>query len=303
MECPGEEGTHPVIIHSVATHINVNLIEVPAEFHGLKRRMVGQMPRSQLLGVVTGKVPSEVHLLGLGRRRVGRYTPEPDLCLAEDTKSDAASLPLAAGTVLAPISQRSAWIRSRRAPKSLLAVAIVGACVPPGSNAWATKPSFSVAAPHLSQPSCPTTSTSTTPAVFPPLPQRTATVPPVPPNTVPQSGITQELPGTDATQQLMPVVSALAAKVDNLTATVSALSYEFASFKNQQHIVCSGTFIVAPTPSPASGAQHGQGERAVCQHSLCDPLKKKDNAAGQCATAAAPTPRMDTPAKPVKGAI
>ncbi|MPC72308.1 hypothetical protein E2C01_066608 [Portunus trituberculatus] len=44
MECPGEGGTHPVIIHGVATHINVNLIEVPAGFHGLKRRMVGQGP-------------------------------------------------------------------------------------------------------------------------------------------------------------------------------------------------------------------------------------------------------------------
>ncbi|KAK8388551.1 hypothetical protein O3P69_020498 [Scylla paramamosain] len=80
MECPGEEGTHAVIIHGVSTHINVNLIEVPAGFHGLKRSMVRQKPRPQLLGVVTGKVPSEVHLLGLGRRRVERYTPEPDLC-------------------------------------------------------------------------------------------------------------------------------------------------------------------------------------------------------------------------------
>ncbi|MPD01154.1 hypothetical protein E2C01_096670 [Portunus trituberculatus] len=80
MECPGKEGTRPVIIHGVATHINVNLIEVPAGFHGLKKRMVGQMPRPQLLGVVTGNVPSEVHLLGLGRQRVERYTPEPDLC-------------------------------------------------------------------------------------------------------------------------------------------------------------------------------------------------------------------------------
>ncbi|XP_045123589.1 mucin-7-like [Portunus trituberculatus] len=165
---------------------------------------------------------------------------------------------------------------------------------PPQTNAWATKPSFSAAAPPLSQPSCPTTGTSTTPAVFPPLPQHTATVP--------QAGNTQELPATDATQQLMAVVSALGAKVDNLTATVSGLSTEFAAFKNQQHTVCSGTATVAPTPSLASGAQQGQGESAVCQHSLCDPPKKKDNAAGQCATAAAPTPRMDTPAKPVKGA-
>ncbi|MPD04551.1 hypothetical protein E2C01_100245 [Portunus trituberculatus] len=120
--------------------------------------------------------------------------------------------------------------------------------------------------------------------------------------TVSQVGITQELPGTDATQQLMAVVSALTAKVDNLTATVSGLSTEFAVFKNQQHTVCSETSTVAPTPFLASGAQQGQRKSAVCQHSLCDPPTKKNKAAGQCATAAAPTPRMDTPAKPVKGA-
>ncbi|XP_063875963.1 uncharacterized protein LOC135108973 [Scylla paramamosain] len=55
-------------------------MKVPAGFHGLKRRMVGQKPRPQLLGVVTGKVPSEVHLLGLRHRRAERYTPEADLC-------------------------------------------------------------------------------------------------------------------------------------------------------------------------------------------------------------------------------
>ncbi|MPC59429.1 hypothetical protein E2C01_053448 [Portunus trituberculatus] len=58
----------------------------------------------------------------------------------------------------------------------------------------------------------------------------------------------------------MAVVSMLAAKVDNLSATVSGLSNKFVSFKNQQHTVCSGTSTVAPTPSPASGAQHDQGE-------------------------------------------
>ncbi|MPD05659.1 hypothetical protein E2C01_101415 [Portunus trituberculatus] len=71
---------------------------------------------------------------------------------------------------------------------------------PPQTSAWATNPSFLTAAPHLSQPSCPTTDTSTTPAVFPPLPQCIATVPSLPPNTVPQAGNTQELPATDATQ-------------------------------------------------------------------------------------------------------
>ncbi|MPC98613.1 hypothetical protein E2C01_093987 [Portunus trituberculatus] len=63
---------------------------------------------------------------------------------------------------------------------------------------------------------------------------------------------------------------------------------------NQQHTVCSETSTVAPTPSLASGAQQGQGESAECQCSLY-PSKKKDNATGQCATAAAPTLRMDTP--------
>ncbi|MPC56155.1 hypothetical protein E2C01_050108 [Portunus trituberculatus] len=101
----------------------------------------------------------------------------------------------------------------------------------------------------------------------------------------------------------MAVESALAAKVDNLSATVSGLSNEFADFKNQQHTVCSGTYNVAPTTSPVSGAQRGQRESDVCQHSLCDPPKKKENAAGQCATAVAPSPRMNTPTKPVKGSV
>ncbi|MPC60905.1 hypothetical protein E2C01_054965 [Portunus trituberculatus] len=108
--------------------------------------------------------------------------------------------------------------------------------------------SFSTATPHLSQPSCPTTGTSATPAVFPPLQQRIATVTPVPPKTVPQPGVTQKLPATDSTQQVMVVVSALAAKVDSLSATVSGLSNEFATFKNQQHTVGSGTSPAAPTP-------------------------------------------------------
>ncbi|MPC84357.1 hypothetical protein E2C01_079095 [Portunus trituberculatus] len=77
----------------------------------------------------------------------------------------------------------------------------------------------------------------------------------------------------------MAVVSVLAAKVDNLSATVSGLSNEFAAFKNQEHTVCSGTSTVAPTPSPTSGAQRGQGESDVYQHTL-----------------------IDTPTKPVKGA-
>ncbi|MPC93988.1 hypothetical protein E2C01_089138 [Portunus trituberculatus] len=77
----------------------------------------------------------------------------------------------------------------------------------------------------------------------------------------------------------MAVVSALAAKVVNLTATVSGHSNEFAAFKNQQHTVCSGTSTVAPTPSPASGAQWGQGEsdpvrptqeKGQCWRAMCN---------------------------------
>ncbi|MPC98612.1 hypothetical protein E2C01_093986 [Portunus trituberculatus] len=194
MKCPGEEGTHSVIIHGVATHVNVSLIEVPAGFHGLKRRMVGQMPRPQLLGVVTGKVPSEVHLLGLGRQRVERYTPEPNLCRHcsrwghKEWRCQSAPR-CRPWPQREPATDEVSWPRLvfRQAP-------------PPQTNAWVTKPSSSAAAPYLSQPSCPTAGTSTTPAVFPPLPQRTATVPPVPLNTVSQAGITQELPGTVATQ-------------------------------------------------------------------------------------------------------
>ncbi|MPC79061.1 hypothetical protein E2C01_073573 [Portunus trituberculatus] len=58
----------------------------------------------------------------------------------------------------------------------------------------------------------------------------------------------------------MAVVSTLAAKGDNLSATVSGLSNEFSAFKNQQHTVCSGTSTVASTTSPVSGAQRGQGK-------------------------------------------
>ncbi|MPC93989.1 hypothetical protein E2C01_089139 [Portunus trituberculatus] len=158
--------------------------------------MVGQMPRSQLLGVVTGKVPSEVHLLGLGRRRMERYTPEPDLCrhcsrwghkewrchqqcldkIKEGTKIPPRCYNCGgdhnAHSTLFTVMPRPQRLVFRQAP-------------PPQTNAWATKPSFSAAAPHLTQPSCPTTGTSTTLAVFPPVPQRTATVPPVPPKTVP----------------------------------------------------------------------------------------------------------------------
>lgn len=69
-----------VIIHGVSTSINVNLIATPVDFVWLKRHVVGNMPRPQLLGLVEGAVPSSVHLLGLGRFQVEPYTAEPDLC-------------------------------------------------------------------------------------------------------------------------------------------------------------------------------------------------------------------------------
>ncbi|MPC72291.1 hypothetical protein E2C01_066590 [Portunus trituberculatus] len=278
-------------------------------FHGLKRRMVGQMPRPQLLGLVTGKVPSEVHLLGLGRQRVERYTPEPDLSQCLDKIKEGTKIPPRSCNCGGDHNAHSTLCTVRPRPQREPATDEVSQprrvfcqAPPPQTNAWVTKPSSSAAGPHLSQPSCLTTGTLATQVVFLPLLQRTATVPPVPPKTVPQPGVTQELLAKDPTQQLMLVVSALAAKVDNLSAAVSGLSNEFATFKNQQHTVCSGTSTVAPTPSPASSAQRDQGESDVCQHSLYNPPKKKDNAAGQCATDAAPSSRMDTPTKPVKGA-
>ncbi|MPC67687.1 hypothetical protein E2C01_061866 [Portunus trituberculatus] len=239
LECRGEEGTHPVIIHGVSTHINVNLIEVPAGFHGLKRRMVGQMPRPQLLGVVTGKVPSEVHLLGLGRLCVERYTSEPDLC-----------------------RHCSRWRHRASAPKGACQPRLVFHQAPPSqTNALVTKPSFLAASSHLSQPSCTTTGTLATPAVFLPFPQRTATVPPVPPKTVPQPGVTQELPATDPTQQLMAVVSELAAKVDNLSATVSVLSNEFAAFTVQEATAHNLQWGLPCGPNPISSEQCSAGPR------------------------------------------
>ncbi|KAK4318939.1 hypothetical protein Pmani_010082 [Petrolisthes manimaculis] len=69
-----------VIIHSVPTYINVNLIETPEDFLWLKRRTIGKTTRPQLLGAVMGNVPNEVHLVGLGRFRCELYVHEPDMC-------------------------------------------------------------------------------------------------------------------------------------------------------------------------------------------------------------------------------
>ncbi|XP_076062105.1 uncharacterized protein LOC143037565 isoform X1 [Oratosquilla oratoria] len=42
--------------------------------------MVGKNPRPQLLGAVSGPIDTETHIIGVGRKRVAPYVPEPDLC-------------------------------------------------------------------------------------------------------------------------------------------------------------------------------------------------------------------------------
>ncbi|XP_050714967.1 uncharacterized protein LOC126997794 [Eriocheir sinensis] len=74
------ERQHTVIIHNVPLYMNANLIETPDNFLWLKRRYAGTAPRPQLLGAVVGHVPTEVHLLGVGRKAVEPYTAEPDIC-------------------------------------------------------------------------------------------------------------------------------------------------------------------------------------------------------------------------------
>lgn len=69
-----------VIIFDVPTYIDVNLLQCPPGFQWLKRRMVGKYPRPQLLAAVTGPVDSEVLLIGVGRKKVVPFVPEPDLC-------------------------------------------------------------------------------------------------------------------------------------------------------------------------------------------------------------------------------
>ncbi|XP_050700378.1 uncharacterized protein LOC126987455 [Eriocheir sinensis] len=74
------ERQHTVIIHNVPLYMNANLIETPDNFLWIKRRYAGTAPRPQLLGAVVGHVPTEVHLLGVGRKAVEPYTAEPDIC-------------------------------------------------------------------------------------------------------------------------------------------------------------------------------------------------------------------------------
>ncbi|XP_063889529.1 uncharacterized protein LOC135116174 [Scylla paramamosain] len=101
----------------------------------------------------------------------------------------------------------------------------------------------------------------------------------------------------------MAVVNMLAAKVDNLSETVSALSYQFATFKKkQQQTVPGGMPPVAPTSCPVSNTKQDQGDSEVCLQSVCNPPQAEDNTAGQCAGAAAPSPRKAAPTKPVTGA-
>ena len=74
------ERQHNVIVYNVPVYVNVNLLETPENFLWLKRRTVGNFNRPQLIGAVVGPIPKEVRLLGVGRCRVGPYTPEPDMC-------------------------------------------------------------------------------------------------------------------------------------------------------------------------------------------------------------------------------
>ena len=69
-----------VIVFDVPTYISTNLLECPPGFLWLKRRMIGNTPRPQLLGAIAGKIDSEVHIIGVGRKRVAPFVPEPDLC-------------------------------------------------------------------------------------------------------------------------------------------------------------------------------------------------------------------------------
>ncbi|MPC63307.1 hypothetical protein E2C01_057404 [Portunus trituberculatus] len=258
------------------------------------------MPRLQLLGVVTGKVPNEVHLMHLGRRCVEQYMPEPDLCrhcsrwghkewrcqsaprcryCAGSHKSIQCLIKIKEGTKIPPHccncagdhNAHSVLCTVKPQPHRELATdevtcsrLVFRQTPPPQTNAWTNKPSFLSAASHLSQSSCSTSGTSATPAMFPLLLQRTAIVTSVTSKLVPQPGGTQELPATDPTQKLMAVVSVLATKVDNLSEMASAHSSEFATFKkNQQHTVPSGTSPMSPTPCPVSDAKRAAPTKPV----------------------------------------
>ncbi|XP_063859150.1 uncharacterized protein LOC135100117 [Scylla paramamosain] len=99
------------------------------------------------------------------------------------------------------------------------------------------------------------------------------------------------------------MVNTLAAKMDNLSETVSALSNQFATFKKrQQQTVPGGTPPVAPTPCPVGDANQDHGDSDMCLQSVCDPTQAEDNTAGQHAGATAPSLRKATPTKPVTGA-
>ncbi|XP_076064725.1 uncharacterized protein LOC143038897 isoform X2 [Oratosquilla oratoria] len=42
--------------------------------------MVGKNPRPQLLGAVSGPIDTDTLIIGVGRKKVAPYVPEPDLC-------------------------------------------------------------------------------------------------------------------------------------------------------------------------------------------------------------------------------
>lgn len=69
-----------VVIFDVPTYINVSLLQCPPGFVWIRRRMAGKSPRPQLLGAVLGSLDAEVHILGVGRKKVAPFVPEPYLC-------------------------------------------------------------------------------------------------------------------------------------------------------------------------------------------------------------------------------
>ncbi|MPC33548.1 hypothetical protein E2C01_026903 [Portunus trituberculatus] len=101
-----------VIIHGMATCINVILIAFPEGFIWLKRHVVTNEPRPQLLGLFEGNMPSKVHLLGLANTMLAS-TPRNQRCVANVvilvTRVGNVVRLQDVSTVLTPISPPSAW--------------------------------------------------------------------------------------------------------------------------------------------------------------------------------------------------
>lgn len=124
-----------VIIYNVPPYVDVDTLECPGGFLWLRRHMVGNIPKSQLLGAVAGEVPKEVLVDGTGWRRVALYIPEPDLCQhcskwghktwrCRASFHPAASVPAGTHTMSALIKSR----RVTRCPRG--AATVVGPIMP-----------------------------------------------------------------------------------------------------------------------------------------------------------------------------